>query len=109
MRDAGGSATIAGVDAEISAYVARREALLAQVRMILIEDLRIPLAPEQIDPDTPLFGTGLALDSIDAVDLVVGLERRTGVRIEDDVLGRAALRSVNMVVNLVLAANGEAR
>lgn len=97
------------MDAALSAYVARREELLAVVRSILIEDLRIPLAPEQIDPDTPLFGTGLALDSIDAVDLVVGIERRTGVRIEDDLLGRLALRSVNMVVNLVLGANGETR
>lgn len=104
-----GSVILAAVDAALTAYVARREELLAVVRGILIEDLRIPLAPEHIDPDTPLFGTGLALDSIDAVDLVVGIERRTGVRIQDDMLGRLALRSVNMIVNLVLSADGEAR
>lgn len=94
--------------AAVSAYVARREELLAVVRAILVEDLRIPLEPAQIDPDTPLFGTGLALDSIDAVDLVVGIEQRTGVRIEDGVIGRLGLRSVNMIVNLVLAAREEA-
>lgn len=88
-------------------YVARREALLAQVRATLVEDLRVPLPPEQIDPDTPLFGTGLALDSIDAVDLIVGLERRTGVRLSDDVAGRLGLRSVAMVINYMLAAKGE--
>jgi acyl carrier protein len=88
-------------------YVARREHLLAQVRAVLIEDLRVELPGEQIDPDTPLFGTGLALDSIDAVDLIVGLERRTGVRLADDVPGRLGLRSVAMVVNYLLAAKGE--
>ena len=103
------SVILAAVDAALRAYVARREELLGVVRSILIEDLRIPLAPDQIDPDTPLFGTGLALDSIDAVDLVVGIERRTGVRLADDLIGRLALRSVNMVVNMILAANGEAR
>jgi acyl carrier protein len=88
-------------------YVARREQLLGQVRAVLIEDLRVELPAEQIDPDTPLFGTGLALDSIDAVDLIVGLERRTGVRLADDVPGRLGLRSVAMVVNYLLAAKGE--
>ena len=72
--------------AELQAYVADREAKLEQLRDVLVDDLRLALPREQIQPDTPLFGTGLALDSIDAVDLIVGIERRTGVRIEDDVL-----------------------
>ncbi|MFV8756120.1 acyl carrier protein [Nannocystaceae bacterium ST9] len=91
----------------LESYVGKREQLLAQVRAVLIEDLRVGLPAEQIDPDTPLFGTGLALDSIDAVDLIVGLERRTGVRLADDVPGRLGLRSVAMVVNYLLAAKGE--
>jgi acyl carrier protein len=86
-----------------TAYVAKREALLAMIRAVLIEDLSVALAAEQIDPDTPLIATGLALDSIDAVDLVVGIEQRTGVRILDDDDGRLALRSLNMVVNYLLA------
>lgn len=91
----------------LDSYVARRELLLDQVRAVLIEDLRVGLPADQIDPDTPLFGTGLALDSIDAVDLIVGIERRTGVRLADDVPGRLGLRSVAMVVNYLLAAKGE--
>jgi acyl carrier protein len=86
-----------------TAYVAKREALLAMIRAVLIEDLSVALPAEQIDPDTPLIATGLALDSIDAVDLVVGIEQRTGVRILDDDDGRLALRSLNMVVNYLLA------
>ncbi len=89
---------------ELDSYLARRQVLLDQIRALLVEDLRIDIPAEQIDPDTPLFGTGLALDSIDAVDFVVGLERRTGVRMADDALGRMGLRSVNMVINYLLAA-----
>jgi acyl carrier protein len=89
-----------------TAYVARREELLAAIRSVLIEDLSVVLPAEQIDPDTPLIATGLALDSIDAVDLVVGIEQRTGVRILDDDDGRLALRSLNMVVNYLLAREG---
>jgi acyl carrier protein len=89
-----------------AAYVAQREQLLDVIRSVLIEDLELTLPPEQIDPDTPLIATGLALDSIDAVDLVIGIEQRTGVRILDDEAGRLALRSLNMVVNYLLAVRG---
>lgn len=88
---------------ELEAYVARREALLDAIRAVLVDELRVPLPPEQIDPDTPLFGTGLALDSIDAVDLVVGIEQRTGVRVSDDEAGRLALRTLNMAVSYIIA------
>lgn len=93
---------------ELEAYVASREQLLEQLRDVLLEDLRLAIPREQIEPDTPLFGTGLALDSIDAVDLIVGIERRTGVRISDDQAGRLGLRSVNMTINYLLAAKREA-
>jgi len=91
-------------DAQLDAYVARRLALLEQLRDVLTEDLRLSIPRDQIEPDTPLFGTGLALDSIDAVDLIVGIERRTGVRINDDQAGRLGLRSINMTINYLLAA-----
>jgi acyl carrier protein len=94
-------------EAQLTAYVARREALLDTIREVLVSDLRVALPREQIDPDTPLFGTGLALDSIDAVDLIVALERRTGVRIEDDPAGRLGLRTINMTISYMLAARGE--
>lgn len=84
-----------------AAYLARRLALLEVVRSVLVEDLRIRLDRESIDPDLSLFGTGLGLDSIDTVDLVTHLERRTGVRVPDDASGRVWLRSVNTLVDLL--------
>jgi len=83
--------------------VAQREEVLARVRRLLIEKLRVRRSPEEIDPDTPLFGSGLGLDSIDAVELLVCLDTDFGVRIPDDVTGRAVLRTVNGIVDLVVA------
>ncbi len=89
--------------AALRAQVARREDALARVRRLLVEKLRVERAPEEIDPDAPLFGTGLGLDSIDAVELAVCLETDFGVRLPDDISGPAALRTVDSVVDLVLA------
>jgi acyl carrier protein len=96
------------VSAPVRDLVARREAILARVRRLLIDKLRVPRAPEEIDPDTPLFGTGLGLDSIDAVELVVSLDTDFGVRLPSELGGRAAVRTVNGIVDLVLAGEGRA-
>ncbi len=82
--------------------IAHREDVLARVRRLLIEKLRVPRAPEEIDPDTPLFGSGLGLDSIDAVELLVCLDTDFGLRLPNDVTGRAILRTVNGIVDLVV-------
>lgn len=91
-------------EATLAAYVARREHILDLVRAVLVEDLRVPLPAAQIDPDTPLFGLGLALDSVDAVDLILGLEDRTGVTLPDGAGATPYLRSVNTLVDFVLSA-----
>ena len=83
--------------------VAQREEVLGRVRRLLIDKLRVRRAPQEIDPDTPLFGSGLGLDSIDAVELLVCLDTDFGVRRPDDVTGRAVLRTVNGIVDLVVA------
>ncbi len=88
---------------ELRAQVERREHALFRVRRLLVEKLQVPRAPEEIDPDTPLFGSGLGLDSIDAVELAVSLETDFGIRLRDDISGRALFRSVNSVVDMVLA------
>lgn len=82
--------------------LARRRRLLAQVRDVLITDLRLDVEPEWIDPDVSLYGTGLGLDSVDAIDLAIGVQKRTGVRIPDGAQGHLALRSVNALVDLLM-------
>ena len=95
-------------EAELKAQLAHREELLSRVRKVLIENLNVPRAPEEIDPDTPLFGTGLALDSVDGVELAVGLEAEFGVHLPEDQSSRRWLRSVNTLVELVLLLQAQA-
>lgn len=89
--------------ADLERYIARREDVLDRVRRLLVERLHVERDPDTIDPDTPLFGTGLGLDSVDAVEMVVSLEDGFGVKLPDDALGRRVMRTVGKLVDLVLA------
>ena len=88
---------------DLAPYIASREAVLDRVRKLLVERLHVDREPDTIDPDTPLFGTGLGLDSVDAVEMVVSLEDGFGVKLPDDALGSRVMRTVGKLVDLVLA------
>ena len=88
---------------EARRYVQERQRILDRVREVLVEATRLPQAPEDIDPDTPLFGTGLALDSIDALELVIAIEHAFDVTLADEGGPALALRTVNTVVDRVMA------
>ncbi len=92
----------------LSTYLETRAQQLARVRRILIENLHVQRAPEEIDPDAPLFGTGLGLDSVDAVELVVSLETEFSFHLEDGAVARSSMRTVNGLVDLVLKKQGVA-
>ncbi len=91
------------MDSELTAYIARRAEALTRIRRMLVVSLNLRRKPEEIDPDTSLFGTGLSIDSIDAVEILVALEIEFGVKLPDPIDRRRALRSVNALVDLVLA------
>jgi acyl carrier protein len=88
--------------ATLTEQVAEREEVLGKVRQMLISVLDVQRAPDEIDPDAPLFGTGLGLDSIDAVEVVVSMEELFGVRLSDDAMVRAEMRTVNALVDVVI-------
>ena len=88
--------------ARLTRAIARREAVLARVRAMLIERLHLRLEPDDIEPDVSLFGTGLALDSLDAVEIIVSLESDFGVSLPADADRRVALRTPGSLVDLVL-------
>ncbi len=70
-----------------------------KLKKVIIEDLNLEdLTPEDIDDDAPLFGEGLELDSLDAVELVVLIQRHFGVEIENMEEGKPALQSINTLV-----------
>ncbi|MGH7150849.1 MAG: phosphopantetheine-binding protein, partial [Planctomycetota bacterium] len=72
--------------------------LESRVRGTIVRSLRLKKGPEEIQGDAPLFGGSLGLDSIDALELVLAVERDFGVRIQDDAVGREALASVRALV-----------
>lgn len=65
------------------------------VKEMIIQRLKLEgMTPDQIDEQAPLFGEGLGLDSIDALELVLGIEQTFGVKIEDEASGMKAFRNV---------------
>lgn len=67
-----------------------------KLKNILIADLNLEeLTPEDIDDNAPLFGEGLGLDSLDAVELVVIIQKHFGIEIKDMEEGRDAFQSIN--------------
>ncbi|MGD0529452.1 MAG: phosphopantetheine-binding protein [Polyangiaceae bacterium] len=91
----------------LDAYLERREHTLDEVRRLMASIIDYRGDPGDIDPDAGLFGTGLGLDSLDAVEVLIGLEIDLGVRLEGDDAMRLGLRSVNAVVDVVMRARGE--
>ena len=73
-----------------------------RVKQLLIERLQLEgMTPAEIDDAAPLFGEGLGLDSIDALELVIGIEKVFGVRIQDEEVGAKAFASVNALVDFL--------
>jgi hypothetical protein len=60
------------------------------------------MTPEDIDNNSPLFGEGLGLDSIDSLELMVLLERNYGINIEDAREGRKAMESVQAMAQYIV-------
>ena len=78
------------------------EELIEQLKLKIIEALNLEeLTPEDIDPDAPLFGdAGLGLDSIDALELTLILERDYSLRISQEE-GRQVFRSVRTIAEYI--------
>jgi acyl carrier protein len=55
-----------------------------EVASLLIETLHLEMAADEIDPTAPLFGDGLGLDSIDALEIALAISRRYGFELKSD-------------------------
>lgn len=76
--------------------------LETQLKHQIIEALNLDdVDLEEIKDDTPLFGEGFGLDSVDALELVVMMERSYGIKITDIEVGRAAFASVSTLAEFI--------
>ena len=78
------------------------EELIAKLKVQIIEQLNLEdMEPEEIDEDEPLFGDGIGLDSIDALELIVLLEKEYGIRIENPKDGQKIFYSVRSLAKFI--------
>jgi acyl carrier protein len=89
---------------ETTRLAERRERLAGRVRQLLVENLSVRLPADAIDLDAPLFGAGVGLDSVDAIELLVAIETEFDVRLPDGEASVSVTRSVNRVVDFLVAA-----
>jgi acyl carrier protein len=77
--------------------------LRTQIKEMLVKNLMLQVTSEQIGDDLPLFGAeGLGLDSIDALELVVSMEKTFGVGVPSSDVAGKALRTVNTIHDYIL-------
>ena len=79
-----------------------------ELKKQIIEELNLTdITPADIIDDAPLFGDGLGLDSIDALELVVLLEKYHGAKIIDEAVGKKALASINTMAEYIQEENAK--
>ncbi len=73
-----------------------------KIKALMVENLMLQLAAADIRDDQPLFGPGsLGLDSVDALQLVVALDKSFGLKIADPAAARDILQNVNTITHAV--------
>lgn len=78
------------------------EELILKLKKEIIEVLNLEdVKPEDIDNNAPLFGEGLSLDSIDALELIVLMEKNYGIKIKDPNEGKEIFKSVTVMAEYI--------
>jgi acyl carrier protein len=67
------------------------------IDVLNLEDMQ----PSDIDENAPLFGEGLSLDSIDALELIVLMERKYGIKLKDPNEGKEIFRSIKVMADYI--------
>ena len=76
--------------------------LIEELKAQIIEALNLEeMTPDEIDVDEALFGTGLGLDSIDALELIVLLEKKYGIKLANPAVGKEIFKSVATIADYV--------
>jgi acyl carrier protein len=85
------------------------QALKERIKAMMVENLMLQVTAAEIGDDLPLFGPGgLGLDSVDALQLVVALDKNFGLKIPDPATAKIVLLSVNTITEAVQKKMSEA-
>jgi acyl carrier protein len=77
-------------------------AIPSRIKRLIVDSLHLEgMRPEMIEDEAPLFGEGLGLDSVDALELVVALEKEFGIKIKSQELGREVFSSVSSLSQFI--------
>jgi len=81
--------------------------LRAELKRLIVSELNLKgRDPDTIEDDAPLFGAGLGLDSLDALQLAMSIEEHLGVRIPEGDEARAIFQSVRTIADYVATVRG---
>lgn len=86
------------------------EELRTEIKILIMETLAISgIRPEDIDNDKPLFGGEniLTLDSVDALEIIMAIQRKYNLRIADQNLARSVIRSINTIAEFLVSERGK--
>ena len=86
---------------EVLGYAEKIRMVCAAVKRIIVDQLCLDIEPEFITNDQPLFGRGLELDSIDALELAVGIFSEFSVTVSDG--NSAVFSSVNTIADYIMS------
>ena len=82
--------------------------LRMRIKEMMVKNLMLQITTDQIADDAPLFGPeGIGLDSIDALELAVGLEKNFGVSVPNSEVATKVMRSVNTIHDYILEKRGQ--
>jgi acyl carrier protein len=85
-----------------------KDELKPRIRQLIVKQLKLDVDPGSIRDDAPLFGdavNGLGLDSIDALELVLGVEKEFGIKVQDEEVGVTAFASVDALCDFIRQKN----
>jgi acyl carrier protein len=78
------------------------EELVLELKKEIISALNLEdVQPEDINADEPLFGSGLGLDSIDALELIVMIEKKYGIKLKDPAKSKEVFKSVSVMAQFI--------
>jgi len=88
------------MDPKTQEKIAIRREIIGRVKRDLIRRLSLPYTEDDLHEDISLLGSGLGMDSLDALEVILGIEQEFGVKIEEGNI--SVLRSINTIVDYLL-------